>query len=206
MQKTGIDKLSNKTDVSQLLPVLNALHPISASITDFISSRCIAKKVGKKKLLVRTGEVCNYIYFIRKGLIRGFIKEGNREITTWMTAENEFVTSISGLIKNDPSIENIQTIEDCQLLALSFDDLEILYEHFPEFNIVIRKLLQYYYLDAENRAVIARIHNAEKRYQYFLQQHGHLANRVPLKYIASFLGLTIETISRVRKKLSCTTA
>jgi CRP-like cAMP-binding protein len=88
------------------------------------------------------------------------------------------------------------------MFSLSFADLQDLYAQSPEFNIVIRKLLQQYYRDAERRAFIARLTNAENKYKYFLTRYSHLANRIPLKYIASFLGITLETLSRVRKKLS----
>jgi len=81
-------------------------------------------------------------------------------------------------------------------------DLENLYLQFPEFNIVTRKLLERYYQDAEGRAFIARLTNAENKYTQFLAKYGHLSNRIPLKYIASFLGMTLETLSRVRKRLS----
>jgi hypothetical protein len=88
------------------------------------------------------------------------------------------------------------------MLALRCADLDKLYVQFPEFNIVTRKLLQKYYKDAEGRAFIARLTNAENKYEQFLIRYSHLANRVPLKYIASFLGMTLETLSRVRKRLS----
>ncbi|MBS1935800.1 MAG: Crp/Fnr family transcriptional regulator, partial [Bacteroidetes bacterium] len=154
------------------------------------------------KLLLKTGDVCKYVYFIKKGAVRGFIKENQRDITTWITAENEMVTSISGLDRDEPSIENIQTIEDCEMLSIANEHLKNLYIKHPEFNVVSRKLLQQYYRDAEGRAFIARITNAENKYKYFLTKYPHLVNRIPLKYIASFLGITLETLSRIRKKLS----
>jgi CRP-like cAMP-binding protein len=98
----------------------------------------------------------------------------------------------------------MQAIENCEMLALTYSDFQDLYIKFPEFNIVARKLLQKYYQDAERRAFIARVTKAEKKYRLFLTRYGHLANRIPLKYIASFLGITLETLSRVRKKLSVT--
>src|SRR6185436_2481982 len=109
---------------------------------------------------------------------------------------------ISSLDAKAPAVENMQAIENCELLALTYADFQDLYIKFPEFNIVARKLLQKYYKDAEGRAFIARVTSAEKKYQLFLIRYGHLGNRIPLKYIASFLGITLETLSRVRKKLS----
>lgn len=146
--------------------------------------------------------MCEHIYFIKKGSVRGFIKEGDKDITTWITAENELVTSIYGLSKKRPALENMQALEDCEMLTLTLADLENLYLQFPEFNIVTRKLLERYYQDAEGRAFIARLTNAENKYTQFLAKYGHLSNRIPLKYIASFLGMTLETLSRVRKRLS----
>ena len=156
----------------------------------------------KGDLLLAAGQVCEHIYFIKKGSVRGFIKEGDKDITTWITAENELVTSIYGLSKKRPALENMQALEDCEMLTLTLADLENLYLQFPEFNIVTRKLLERYYQDAEGRAFIARLTNAENKYTQFLATYGHLSNRIPLKYIASFLGMTLETLSRVRKRLS----
>jgi CRP-like cAMP-binding protein len=159
-------------------------------------------QIKKKKLLLKEGAICNNIYFIRKGVVRGFTFEGQREITTWISADNELVTSIQGLDERVPSLENIQAIEDCDLLMLSFEQLHWLYEHYPEFNIVGRKLVQRYYGDAERRAHLARLNNTEDKYRCFLERHEDLATRVPLKYIASYIGVTLETLSRVRRRFA----
>jgi CRP-like cAMP-binding protein len=189
-------------DSVQLVGLLGSLHPLSADIVDFIQKKAAYKTVRKGKMLLKSGEVCHHLYFISKGAIRGFIKDEEKDITTWISIDNEIVTSISGLNDQAPSIENMQAIENAELLSLSFTDLETLYRDHLEFNIVGRKLLQRYYQDAEGRAFIARIPGAEKKYQYFVQHYPHLINRVPIKYIASFLGVTLETLSRVRKRLS----
>jgi CRP-like cAMP-binding protein len=88
------------------------------------------------------------------------------------------------------------------LLAMTYKDLNKMYELFPEVNILARKLFARYYADAEKRAFIARLTKAENKYRYFLLRHRDLANRIPLKYIASYLGVTLETLSRTRKKFS----
>lgn len=123
-------------------------------------------------------------------------------MTTWITVENEIVTSIGSLNVQLPSKEYIQAIEPCELLVMSFEDLEALYRQHTEFNIIGRKLLQKYYHDAENRALVSRISGASQRYLHFLETQGHLANRIPLTYIASFLGIRLETLSKVRRKMS----
>ena len=192
----------NKTDISLLLPVLNFFHPVSGNVKSFLEDHLHAKKITKGSFLLKSGQFCEHFYFVKKGVIRGFIIESQKDITTWITAENEMVTSITSLDLQVPSFENIEAIEDCELLEWTNDDLQKLYKQYPEFNITGRKLLQQYYRDAEKRAYMVRLTNAEHKYNYFLEEYNHLANRIPLKYIASFLGITIETLSRVRKKLS----
>ena len=189
-------------DISSVIETLNYFYPLSEGIKDYFRKHTYSCSFRKGKLLLKAGEVCEHIYFIKKGAVRGFIKDGTKDITTWITAENEVVSSISSLDIREPAQENMQAIENCEMLALTYADFQDLYVKFPEFNIVARKLLQKYYQDAERRAFIARVTKAEKKYRLFLTRYGHLANRIPLKYIASFLGITLETLSRVRKKLS----
>ena len=189
-------------DISSVIDTLNYFYPLSDGIKDYIRKHSYTCSFRKGKLLLKAGEICEHIYFIKKGAVRGFIKDGTKDITTWITAENEVVSSISSLDVREPAQENMQAIENCELLALTYADFQDIYIKFPEFNILARKLLQKYYQDAERRAFIARVTKAEKKYRLFLIRYGHLANRIPLKYIASFLGITLETLSRVRKKIS----
>lgn len=192
----------NRPDISPAIAVLEYFHPLSPGVKDYLQAHSYSCSFRKGKLLLKAGQVSEHIYFIKRGAIRGFIKEGKKDITTWITAENEVVSSISALDSRTPALENMQTIENCELLALTYDDFQNLYIKFPEFNIVARKVLQKYYQDAERRAFIARLTKAENKYRVFIKGYSHLVNRIPLKYIASFLGVTLETLSRVRKKLS----
>lgn len=188
------------TGVNALVQGLSYFHPVSDAVKEYFKRHTILYTAKKRELLLKEGAVCNYVYFIKKGVLRGFIQQGDKDITTWITAENELVTAIPSLNKQHPSREYIQAVEDCELLAMSYKDLEVLYEKYVEFNIVGRKLLQKYYEDAEERAFVVRLTKAEDRYQYFLHKYEHLANRIPIKCIASFLGITQETLSRVRQK------
>ena len=185
---------------SPLTLFVRHIYPVNEQVMNYINGHSFPRQTGRGEYLLKAGEICQHLYFIRKGAIRGYVKEGSKEITTWITAENEMVTSIRGLKSQQPSLENIQTIEPCDLVMVRYDDLQFLYEHYIEMNIVGRKLLEQYYSDAEERAFISRIPNAAKRYRYFLETKSNLANRIALKYIASYLGMTIETLSRIRSK------
>ena len=202
LHKQGQTDKNIPPDLSLVINTLNYFYPLSEGIKDYLRKHSYPCSFRKGKLLLKAGEICEHVYFIKKGAVRGFIKEGTKDITTWITAENEIVSSISSLDSKEPALENMQAIENCDLLAITYTDFQDLYNKFPEFNIVARKILQKYYQDAERRAFIARVANAEKKYRLFLTRYGHLANRIPLKYIASFLGITLETLSRVRKRLS----
>ena len=188
-----------------MLAVLRRIHPLTPGVEDFLKTHITRCPMRKRKLLLKEGSSCEHVYFIVKGALRGFIREGHKDITTWINTEGYLVSSIFTLDHGGPGIENIQALENGELLVLSYTDLETLYEQFPESNLVARKLLQLYYADAERRAFIARLTKAENKYRHFLLHHQHLSNRIPLKYIASYLGMTLETLSRVRKKFSSKT-
>ncbi len=193
---------TNKTDVSQVIQVLNSFHPVTDGIRSFLETHMKPKYAKKGALLLKAGTICEYYYFMKEGAVRGFMVDNDKDITTWISSENELVTSISGLDRDVPAFENIEAIENCEMLALKSADMQKLYLEHPEANIIGRKLLQHYYRDAEIRAYIVRLSNAEQKYNFFLETYSHLANRIPLKFIASYLGITLETLSRVRKKIS----
>ena len=182
------------------MAVMNQLHPLSPEAQAYLRDHVDFCSVPKRKLLLKEGTVCLHIYFVLKGALRGFVREGSKDITTWIVIENEIVSSILSLDQQVKSVENIQALEKCELLSLTLAELEVMYEEFPEMNVLARKILQRYYADAEQRAYIARLTKAENKYHQFLARHQALVNRIPLKYIASYLGVTLETLSRIRKK------
>lgn len=159
-------------------------------------------KIGRGKFLLKSGSFCSHYYFIHKGVLRSFIKEGKKEITTWINPENEITTSIRCIAHREPSREYIQALEDCELYAIHFESLNQMYTLFPEMNILVRMLLEVYYSESEERSYISRLPSAEKRYSYFNTSRPELVNRIPLKYIASYLGMSEETLSRLRGKKS----
>ena len=126
--------------------------------------------------------------------------EDGREITTWINEENEVIGTIRNLGLARPSEEMVQAIEYCELIAIPYTVVEQLYRDYPEANIIGRIILEESYRDAEERAYISRIHAADKKYKRLMETRPNLCNRVPLKHIASYLGMTLETLSRIRNK------
>ena len=200
----GVEQWLSKNMIpeSPFTQYVKNIYPLSKAAQDFINQKAYFSHHNKNEMLVKAGSICTGVYLIRKGILRSFIKEGQKEITTWISDEHELATCITSYGLQQPARENIQALEDCELVVLSITDLQYLYEHFPEMNIVGRKILEKYYRDAEERAFIARLMEATSKYKHFIATKSDLLNRVPLRCIASYLGMTLETLSRIRSKLS----
>ncbi|MBO9573033.1 MAG: Crp/Fnr family transcriptional regulator [Chitinophagaceae bacterium] len=192
---------NSKSDHAQpLIDFINRIYPLSDEIKEFIIQNTSHKKVPKGKYLLKAGEICNEYYFIYKGILRSFLKFEEKEITIWINPEDEITTAIRSMTSHEPADEYIQAIESCELVVIPFGVMQELYERFPEMNKVGRMLLEEYYAASEERVYICRIPNAESRYRHFIESRPELANRISLKYIASYLGMTLETLSRLRGK------
>lgn len=202
--KKAVEQWFSKTIIpeSPFTLFVKNIHPVSTEAQAFMNQRTFSSQLNKGQMLVTAGAVCTNLYLIRKGVLRSYIKDDKKEITTWISGEQELATCITSFGLQQPARENIQALEDCELSTLSFEDLQYLYDNFPEANIVGRKLLEKYYRDAEERAFIARLMEATSKYKHFIATKAELLNRVPLKFIASYLGMTLETLSRIRSKLS----
>lgn len=192
----------NKEGLSTLLSYLNAFHSISPESATYVQKQIVEHSVKKGELLQKSDTVCAYVYFVVKGVLRGYIIDEKKKITTWITSENQLVSSIRSLLLQRPTPENIEALEDCHLLGFHYSDLQYLYDNYPEWNVLGRKIAEYYYTFAEDRAFICRLSKATDRYNYFIANNGHLINRIPQMYIASYLGMTVENLSRIRNQLA----
>ncbi|RYY90690.1 MAG: Crp/Fnr family transcriptional regulator [Chitinophagaceae bacterium] len=193
---------ANDAEMAPLLAMLRAAGPVDTKLSAFVSANAYPVTVRKGKLLLQEGAVCTHIYFILKGVLRGYIKDGRTLTTTWITTEWQMAASISSFIYQQAAPDFVQALEDCELLAISYDTMQAAYDKFPSFNLIARKIYEQYYVDAENRALLVRLKSADAKYLNLLRKQPELANRVPLKYIASYLGITVETLSRVRQRLA----
>ena len=178
--------------------LLNSISPLSKSLKSFLSQRMISSHYKKGEFIVKSGEICNRLYVIRKGLIRGYFDFNSNEVTTWVSVDNEMVTSISGFFKNQPALENIQCLEETYTESLSFEDMDHAIKNYPDMAILNRILMENYYIHAENRALLARIPGAKDRYDHFMKTFNPgIIKRLPKKYLASLLNMRPETLSRL---------
>ncbi|TCD17761.1 Crp/Fnr family transcriptional regulator [Pedobacter psychrodurus] len=195
------DRWKKYNNFSPLVSIFKKFHPLNEEIERRINQHTFPISYKKNKYLVSPVDRNKFLFLIVKGVVRGFIKDGDNEITTWIAKENEVVGTIRNLWVDGDSEEYLQALEDVDLVAIPHVLSEYLYENFPEANIVGRKMMEVYYRSAEERAYLCRISSAEKRYKRFLVSFPDLINRVSLKHIASFLAIRLETLSRIRAKI-----
>ncbi|GGG91194.1 Crp/Fnr family transcriptional regulator [Pedobacter zeae] len=195
------NKWKQYNNFSPLISIFKKFHPLNNEIERRINQYTFPVSYRKNKYLISPVDRNQYLFLIVKGIVRGFTKDGNSEVTTWIAKEDEIVGTIRNFLAESDSDEYLQALEDVDLIAIPHVLSEYLYENFTEANIVGRKMIELYYRSAEERAYLCRISSAEKRYERFLVSFPDLINRVPLKHIASFLAIRLETLSRIRAKI-----
>ncbi|KQN36341.1 hypothetical protein ASE92_09515 [Pedobacter sp. Leaf41] len=188
---------------SPLITVFRTFHDLSPEIEQIINEQTFPVAFRKNKFISSPLHRNKFIFLLLKGVARGYMKEEDKEITTWIAKEHELVGNIRNLWdEQQPTEEYVQALEDVEAIAVPHAMSRQLYNNFEIANYVGRKMTQIHYLYACERAYISRLQSAEKRYKRFSQSYPELVNRVPLKYIASFLCMRLETLSRLRSKIS----
>ena len=161
---------------------------------------CLEEKVyAKNDYLIRAGRVCRHVYFLQHGALRGFYHLNDKEVTHWFGFENTFITSFHSYITEQPAVENVQFMEGSVLWAISKKELTGLFNEFHEIERLVRIIYERYYIQLEERYVNAQFKTASELYNDLLTNSPHILERVPLGYISSYLGITQETLSRIRK-------
>lgn len=184
--------------MNELLSYLNTIHPLSQNVKDYLLENLKRIEVPKKKFILRQGRICYNIYFVQEGLLRCFYIKNDKEINSWFMKEGDVIVSVVSFFDQTPGYENIQVLEDCVLYYIDYNELQYLYNNYPEFNFVGRALIEKYYKLSEQRLYSLRMQKASEKYQFMISNLPHIIQRVPSKYIASYLGLTEETLSRIR--------
>lgn len=187
-------------DVVHILKLLEALHPITPALKEEFYKHAITVQLQEGEHLLAQGERCYHMYFIRKGALMAYSQHRQKRITTYISVEDEFVSSLSGLYGQQPSREAIVAVEPTLLVGVHTDVLQGWYARYFELNFIIRQVYENYYRDAQERSHVVRIGNAKERYQYFVKSRPGYIDRLPLGCVASFLDIKPETLSRIKKQ------
>jgi len=176
--------------------------PMSKALRERLEHDLEIVEIPKHGVILKDGQRCDYVSFVLAGLLRAYYVKDEEEICSRFISEKHICFSVISFYTRKPSYEYIEAIEPSLLARIHHDALEKLYNDFPEFNYVTRKWTEHYCSMSEQRLFLLRRQTTEERYQSFLEIYPGLIQRVPLKYIASFLGMNTETVSRIRKRLS----
>jgi len=161
------------------------------------------KQLSKKNYLLQEGEICNFEAYINKGCIRTFyIDENGFEVTLMFSIEDWWVGDIASFYEQRPSNLFIETLEDCELLSFNPVTKEMLLAEIPKFERVFRLMVQRRLAATQNRLINTISKPALDKYLDFIQRYPTIPQRVPQHYIASYLGISPEFLSKVRAKLS----
>ena len=180
---------------------IRKIHPVSEEAAHALGKCFEIIEAPKKHLLLRDGETCEHHYFVLKGLARMYYIKDGEEVCSVFIEENYFFNAAQSFYPRKPGYEYIETIERSTVARIHYDDLQGLYQAYPELNIIAWVITEYYLVKSQERLFLLRRQTAEERYIYFIEHYVTLQQRVPLKYIASYLGLTLETLSRIRNKI-----
>lgn len=158
-----------------------------------------AKKYSKNAFLVSKNELNNNIYFIKKGCVRSFIHDEDfNEITIWFSFEGQVIFSSTSYILELPSTVMIQALENTEVIVLTKQELNALYERAPKFSELGRMIMEMFLVLLSMRAISLQTMLAEVRYKRLIEHSPNILKRVPLRHIASYIGVKMETLSRIR--------
>ncbi len=185
-----------KTYYQKLIPTMQQAD------WEALSSRFNYRQLKKGEFLTRQGEITRTVSFINKGLLRMCYLIEGKEICTGFVCENEYISSYASFLTQTPSAENIDALEECELVNLSYEDMQQLYKTNPVFETFGRRIAEYLFIMVSSQTTRLLTLTPEERYQSVIEYQPFVIQRVPQYMIASYIGITPEHLSRIRKKIS----
>lgn len=153
---------------------------------------------NKGEIVVREGQFSDKVYLIVQGCARAYYLKDGKDISDWFAFENEFMSSIVSFFCNEPSPHYIEFVENSLVIEISRDSIDSLSDKYHDFERLISKVVTRTMLGLRERISSILFNKAEERYKQLIQIRPDITNRIPLTHIASYLGITLETLSRIR--------
>ena len=170
---------------------------------DFVKTLFLPKKLRKKQYLLQEGDVCKYTSFVEKGMLRTYtVDEKGNEPVLQFSFEGWWIADLYSFLTSEPSVFNIEAMEDCELLLMTKPSWDILLEKVPAFERYFRILVQNNLIATQRRLIGSLSETAEEKYTKLVNNFPGCLQRVPQHMIASYLGITRETLSRIRGQLA----
>lgn len=184
--------------MNRFFDVVTSFTQLSAEGRDGLSAILKPMEFPKGHMLVKQHSICQYIFFIERGLTRTFYYKDDKDVTDWLSAENMFACSIISFLTRKPDRRGIELLEDSMLWGLHHDDLEKLYQRHHDVERWGRLLVNQGLIQLQQRFDDLHFATAAQRYQTLMDTNATFIQRAPLGIIASYLGITQETLSRIR--------
>jgi CRP-like cAMP-binding protein len=158
------------------------------------------KEIPSKTILLREGEVAGHFFFIRSGCLRMWFNKDGKDITLQFFFEGQAVASIESFLSGQPSMFTIESIEPSSLISISKEDFNLLHQHYPELRDGFHEIMMKRFTNYAN-LFLSRIKDTPReRYEDLVKNHPEIIKRVPQHYIASYLGITPISLSRIRNR------
>ena len=186
---------------NRLLKKIQEYVSLSDVDSGVLASLFEERTLSKGELFLREGHVCRELAFINKGLVCYFVTQDGNEVVHNFAKEGNFICNYDSLISRIPSQKNILALESTELLVISREKLDRLYTAIPQGERFGRLLMQNVYTEAIRHIISFYTDTPQKRYQEFVARHQDLAQRIPQYYIASFIGVKPQSLSRIRKRM-----
>ncbi len=187
--------------MTELELYINSYFGVPKDDISKISSLFNLTTLKKGDYFLKEGQICNKLSFHKSGLIRVYVTTVEKEVTQWISSTGYFITDLSGIIFNNPSKYNIQALTDCELYTIDRKIYNSLSEVIPKWDKLEKLFIARCFTALEDRIFTLLSMTAEERYKLVFEQNRELFNQVPLQYLASMMGMTPETLSRLRKKI-----
>ncbi|SOC79744.1 cAMP-binding domain of CRP or a regulatory subunit of cAMP-dependent protein kinases [Salinimicrobium sediminis] len=179
---------------------LKQVVDFSSEELEDIVSHFEKESVQKNEILVREGQICSKLYFIEKGVGRSYyLKEDGMEITQWFFIDGKIMSSIESFFQQVPSIYYLEMLEDSVIYSITRERLDMLFARYHNMEKFGRLLSTEMLTRVVNKLNALQFQTARERYEYMLKEFPDISTRVSLGFIASYLGMTQETLSRIRR-------
>lgn len=186
------------TELGGFVNFLNKIQPLSPKAEEAILSLCSLVPIGKNQNLQEIGQKCRTIYFVKEGLARIYYLKDGIEVTEYFAFENDLIIRAESLFRDKPSAKAIQALENTIFIGIPSEALFSLFDQYPDIERLFRKIIEQAYVHTVNRMEAIQFHSAEERYTQLLEEKPSLIQRISLKHIASYLGITQVSLSRIR--------
>ncbi len=178
--------------------ILERFHPLPPHSREALKAHISETSVPKGHTLIRAGRVEKTLYFIRSGIVRAYSDADRGDVTFWFGKEGDVVISMKSYVSGQPGYEHVETLEPCDLYQMKAQGLETLFESDIHVANWGRKLIGQELIKTEERLISMQFKNAQERYLDLMQAAPDLLQRVQLCHIASYLGITQVSLSRIR--------